>query len=148
MIPAFDELTGGLPPGDHPAPLDEVAKQFGFTPKRKWLIQGLRKAVKAFWEAGIEEIYIDGSFCTSKAEPGDIDGYWVEPDPDVYDASILTGSISNWFLCHTSGSENGACGRNMVLSSSSIRPWTPRRMPVFRCSFEGIARAVRAALFE
>ena len=40
---------------------------------------------KLFWAAGIEEIYIDGSFCTDKPDSGDIDGYWVEPDPGVYD---------------------------------------------------------------
>jgi hypothetical protein len=48
-------------------------------------LKGLRAAVEAFWSAGIEEIYIDGSFCTEKPDPGDIDGYWVEPDPDVYE---------------------------------------------------------------
>jgi len=30
-------------------------------------------------------VYIDGSFCTEKPDPGDIDGNWVEPDPEVYD---------------------------------------------------------------
>ena len=35
--------------------------------------------------AGIEEIYVDGSFCSEKPDPGDIDGYWVEPDSGVYD---------------------------------------------------------------
>ncbi len=39
----------------------------------------------AFWAAGIAETYIDGSFCTDKPDPGDIDGYWVEPDAGVYD---------------------------------------------------------------
>jgi hypothetical protein len=48
-------------------------------------LKGLRSAVSAFWAAGIEEIYIDGSSCTEKPDPGDIDGYWVEPDPAVYD---------------------------------------------------------------
>ena len=85
MIPAFDEVTGGLPPGDHPATLAEVAKRLGFTPRRRWLLLGLRKAADAFWAAGIDEIYIDGSFCTSKPDPGDMDGYWVEPDPGVYE---------------------------------------------------------------
>ena len=47
-------------------------------------MKGLRAAVRAFWAAGIAEIYIDGSFCTEKPDPGDIDGYWVEPDEDVY----------------------------------------------------------------
>jgi len=49
------------------------------------LLKGLRAAVEAFWAAGIQEIYIDGSFCTEKPDPGDIDGYWVEPDNGVYD---------------------------------------------------------------
>lgn len=85
MIPAFDDITGGLPPGDYSATLAQVGKRLGFTPRRRWLLQGLRKAVEAFWAAGIEEIYIDGSFCTDKRDPADIDGYWVEPDPEVYD---------------------------------------------------------------
>jgi len=41
--------------------------------------------VEAFWAAGTEEIYIDGSFCTEKPDPGDIDGYWIEPDAQVYE---------------------------------------------------------------
>jgi hypothetical protein len=85
VIPAFEEATGGLPPGDHPATLAEVGKRFGFTSRRRWLLQGLRKALDAFWAAEIEEVFIDGGFCTNKPDPGDIDGYWVEPDHEVYD---------------------------------------------------------------
>ena len=48
-------------------------------------MKGLRTAVLAFWAAGIREIFIDGSFCTEKPDPGDIDGYWIEPDPAIYD---------------------------------------------------------------
>lgn len=85
MIPAFDPKSGALAPGDHRATLEEVEKRLGFTPRRRWLLRGLRAAAAAFWTAGIEEIYIDGSFCTEKPDPGDIDGYWVEPDPGVYE---------------------------------------------------------------
>ena len=85
MIPAFDPVTGGLPPGDRQATLEEIARHLGFTPRRRWLLKGLRTAVGAFWAAGIEEIYIDGSFCTKKPDPGDIDGYWIEPYPGVYE---------------------------------------------------------------
>ena len=85
MIPAFDALTGALPPGDHRATLEEIGSRFGFTPRRRWLLKGLRAAVKAFWLAGIDDIFIDGSFCTEKPDPGDVDGYWVEPDDGVYD---------------------------------------------------------------
>ncbi|HWR52417.1 MAG TPA: hypothetical protein VN428_15000 [Bryobacteraceae bacterium] len=85
MIPAFDAASGTLPPGDHPATLDEIKRRFGSTPRRRWLLKGLRAAAQAFWAAGIEEIFIDGSFCTEKPDPGDIDGYWVEPDAKVYE---------------------------------------------------------------
>ena len=85
MIPPFDRDTGALPAGDYQATLEEICKRFGFTPRRKWLLKGLRAAVEAFWAAGIEAIYIDGSFCTEKPDPGDIDGYWVEPDAEVYE---------------------------------------------------------------
>ena len=85
MIPAFDPSTGALPPGNHQATLEQIGRRLGFTPRRRWLLKGLRAAVEAFWAAGIQEIYIDGSFCTEKPDPGDIDGYWVEPDEGVYD---------------------------------------------------------------
>jgi Family of unknown function (DUF6932) len=85
LIPPFDPETGALPPGDHQATLEEIARRLIFTPRRRWLLTGLRAAIEAFWAAGIEEIYIDGSFCTEKPDPGDIDGYWVEPDAEVYE---------------------------------------------------------------
>jgi hypothetical protein len=79
----LDEATGALPQGDHSATFAKVTSRFGFTPRRRWLLQGLWKAADAFWAAGIEEIFIDGSFCTARPEPEDIDGYWVELDLDV-----------------------------------------------------------------
>jgi len=56
LIPPFDAETGGLPPGDYLATLEEITKRFGFTPRRQWLLKGVRAAVQAFWEAGIEDI--------------------------------------------------------------------------------------------
>jgi hypothetical protein len=85
VIPALDAASGALPPGDHRATLEEIGSRFGFTPRRRWLLQGLRAAVQTFWMAGIEDIFIGGSFCTEKPDPGDVDGYWVEPDDGVYD---------------------------------------------------------------
>ena len=74
MIPEFDPNTGGSLPGNHPATLEQIRKRLGFTPRRRWLLKGLRAAVEAYWAAGIDEIYIDGSFCTEKPDPGDVDG--------------------------------------------------------------------------
>lgn len=85
MIPDFDPETGALPPGDYEASLIEITNKLGFSPRRRWLLKGLREALRAFRGAGIQEIYIDGSFCSEKPDPGDIDGYWVEPDHDVYE---------------------------------------------------------------
>jgi hypothetical protein len=85
LIPEYDPSTGALPPGNHRATLEQIERRLGFTPRRQWLLKGLRVAVEALWAAGIQEIYIDGSFCTEKPDPGDIDGYWVEPDEGVYD---------------------------------------------------------------
>src|ERR1035437_1577782 len=83
LIPDFDSTTGALPPGDHRA--EEIGSRLGFSPRRRWLLQGLHIAVKAFRAAGVEDIFIDGSFCTEKPDPGDVDGYWAEPDDGVYD---------------------------------------------------------------
>ena len=85
LIPAFESDTGALPAGNHQATLEQIERRLGFTPRRRWLFKGLSVAVEAFRAAGIEEIYIDGSFCTEKPDPGDIDGYWVEPNEGVYD---------------------------------------------------------------
>ena len=52
MIPPFDPETGGLPAGDHQATLEEIGKRLGFTPRRQWLLKGLRTAVEAFWNHG------------------------------------------------------------------------------------------------
>jgi hypothetical protein len=48
LIPAFDPDTGALPPGDHRATPDEISQRLGFTPRRRWLLKGLRAAVNAF----------------------------------------------------------------------------------------------------
>jgi len=94
LIPAFDSSNGALPPGNHQATSDQIAERLDFTPRRRWLLEGLRAAVEAFWAAGIQEIYIDGSFCTEKPDPGDVDGYWVEPNTAFMIASNRTGSTS------------------------------------------------------
>lgn len=66
-----------LEPGIHDLTLKEVEKRFCFNPHRRQLFKGLKKAVKNLWSAGVEEIYIDGSFIGDKEFPGDIDGCWM-----------------------------------------------------------------------
>lgn len=75
-IPALQE-NGELPPGEHPAVVDEVEVVFGSsTGRRRLLMRGLRAAVANFEFSGVRTLWINGSFITDKNEPNDIDGCW------------------------------------------------------------------------
>lgn len=90
MIPSF-ESGGNLPPGIHPATWSELASRFGGTAYRQSLLAGLKGALEALREAGCRRVYIDGSFVTTKVEPGDFDGCWEVDgvDPDKLDPVLL-----------------------------------------------------------
>ncbi len=90
MIPRF-QSTGLLPPGIHTAAWREVETRFGFTPKRRRLLAGLRQALLLLKRAGCRRVYLDGSFVTTKPNPGDIDVCWAIAgvDPEVLDAVFL-----------------------------------------------------------
>ena len=69
--------NGELPPGEHKTTLAEIEKRFGKSNhKRVALMKGLWAASQNFIEAGVKNIWVNGSFVTSKAEPNDIDGCW------------------------------------------------------------------------
>lgn len=77
MLPEFDYETGYLPPGVHNATLEEIKERFGKTVRRSRLVANLLVVVRQLWNAGVQEVCIDGSFCTATPIPNDIDGYWV-----------------------------------------------------------------------
>ena len=73
MIPAFVD-NGYLPPGLHPATLDEIAKRFGTEPElRRVQMESLRWRVDLAWRAGAMRIVVNGSFATEAWEPNDVD---------------------------------------------------------------------------
>ena len=73
MIPEFDEY-GYLPPGVHPATLDEVDHRFGQQSElRRVQMQSLRFLVESAVLAGIRRVVINGSFVTDVIEPNDAD---------------------------------------------------------------------------
>jgi len=90
MVPPF-EPTGVLPPGVHSADWSEVVGRFGHNTHRQWLLQGLRRALDALKAAGCTAVYLDGSFVTSKAIPGDYDLCWsmVSVDPNLLDPVLV-----------------------------------------------------------
>jgi len=75
-IPPLDQ-TGVLPPGIHDCTLDDLSRVFGrfsFSDRRIRLTGRLKDYVTELSATGIAKcIYVDGSYVTSKDEPGDID---------------------------------------------------------------------------
>ena len=91
MIPEF-EPGGNLPPGLHWATWRELHDRFGTTRWRRRLLVGLRVALENLQSAGCLTAYVDGSFVSSKSEPGDFDACWEEAgvDLDRLDPVLLT----------------------------------------------------------
>ncbi len=73
MIPAFDD-QGFLPPGVHPATLDEIEARFGCGSElRRVQTESVRSMVDLARQAGAERIVLNGSFVTDIMEPNDVD---------------------------------------------------------------------------
>lgn len=86
MLPPFDPATGRLPEGEHEVGWDEVVERFGWTPRRRQLLDGLADAVDALTAAGCRRLWLNGSFVTAKDEPADFDACW---DTDGVDLDVI-----------------------------------------------------------
>lgn len=92
MIPAFEAATGNLPVGEHRATWQELVERYGYTQWRQQLLAGLLDALLLLREAGCGRVWINGSFVTTKEQPGDFDGCWDSAgvDWDRLDERLLT----------------------------------------------------------
>ena len=73
MIPPFNN-DGYLPPGIHPATLDEIAERFGSESElRRVQMESIRWMVEIAAKAGVRRIVLNGSFATDEYEPNDVD---------------------------------------------------------------------------
>jgi hypothetical protein len=89
LIPTFDH-RGLLPPGDYAVTFDQLRESVlvtGIDPNinlsehwdsawRRTLVDQCEVMVNQLWTAGINDIFLDGSFVEQKAHPNDIDGYF------------------------------------------------------------------------
>ncbi len=85
-IPPFDPKTGLLPPGEHDATWDEIQARFGWTTRRRQLLDGLADGLAILGTTGCVRVWINGSFVTAKDEPGDFDCVW---SPTGVDRALL-----------------------------------------------------------
>jgi len=75
MLPPLTE-EGLLPPGVHLAEWDEIWAAFATSARRQRLLSGFLRAIRSLKAAGCKVAYLDGSFVTTKENPGDFDGCW------------------------------------------------------------------------
>jgi hypothetical protein len=94
-IPPLNK-AGELPSGEHQTSLPGVRKRFGrSSAQRKELMYGLENAAENLQAAGVQKIWIDGSFVTSKKEPNDVDGCW------EYTERVDLGQLDPVFLAES-----------------------------------------------
>lgn len=94
MLPLFD-AAGNLPEGIYWPSWDDFVERFGTNSRRLHLISGLREALLALQKAGCRTVYIDGSFVTAKALPGDFDGCWDPAGINIEDLDPTLLDFSN-----------------------------------------------------
>jgi hypothetical protein len=75
MIPPFDG-SGLLPAGIHWAVLNELRGRYALNDQRRRLFGGFERGLVSFRKAGCRQLYLDGSFITSKEFPADYDACW------------------------------------------------------------------------
>jgi hypothetical protein len=83
VLPPFDPETGRLPEGEHVAEWAEVVDRFGWSPRRRQLLDGLADAIELLMAAGCWRLWLNGSFVTAKEEPADFDGCWDTTGVDI-----------------------------------------------------------------
>ncbi len=66
-------------------------ERYATNERRGQLLDGLRIAIESLHAAGCARIYLDGSFVTDKAAPGDFDACWEVSgvDPALLDPVLL-----------------------------------------------------------
>ncbi len=102
-LPAFNE-EGDLPPGVHPARLQEVLERFGLgSVQRRAVAERLSRLYQLVASA---RFVIFGSFVTAKAEPNDVDIVLLMED--TFDLAAVAGEAALVFEHMEGGTRFGA----------------------------------------
>ena len=122
-IPEFIEETGYLKPGIHLVTLEQLKNHeiLAGTRERRNLIESLEFACKCYHSFGITDIYVNGSFSTSKPIPGDIDCY----------IEVESGNDERLVNLVNSGSVWGDFARVRIGNNIKFIMWHKYRLEVF-----------------
>jgi hypothetical protein len=93
---ALDSRTGYLPSGVHRLSLAECARLFAWNARRRFLFDGLDRAIANLTRAGCRAVLVDGSFVTAKELPNDWDAAF---DP----VGVLANRLDPILLKHDDG---------------------------------------------
>lgn len=101
-IPRFRD-DGYLLEGLHQASEEEVISRFGqSTPRRQYLVERLRRWLELARAVGARRFFINGSFVTDKAEPGDVDAVvWLPDDWRAQLRARKPEAIELWEMLQT-----------------------------------------------
>lgn len=77
------QKNGNLIPGIHVLDISEVEKEFAYNPIRKNLFEGLKLAMNHLKDSGCQRLFLDGSYVTTKEDPGDFDACWDHTGVDL-----------------------------------------------------------------
>jgi hypothetical protein len=129
MIPPFDE-NGFLPPGVHPATLDEIDARFGqLSEVRRAQMESIRWMLVLANRAGVDRIVLNGSFVTDIMEPNDVDcvllvslGYPADPVAELelekglpfLDLAIVTQKDFDRFVNRTFATDRHNVPKGMI----------------------------------
>lgn len=90
MIPNCINVAGApfglLPPGIYNATMEEVRKRYAVNQKRIDLYYGMSAGLDNLFQSGCLEVYLDGSYITTKPHPSDFEICW---DPRFVDPRVL-----------------------------------------------------------
>jgi len=81
MVLGFNN-EGALPEGVHELSLEDFKLMFVYNNRRTQIFEGFLVLLKDLRAINCRVVYVDGSFVTSKEQPGDIDVCW-EDDEEI-----------------------------------------------------------------
>ena len=72
-----------------------MVERFGWTERRRRLLDGLAEAIELLADAGCRRIWLNRSLVTAKDEPGDFDACWDIDDVDLDALEPVLLDLSN-----------------------------------------------------